>query len=219
MHSVIEHQSEFSAHSNDPNKAYWSNFYSNSKELPFEPSGFSLYALHFLRSRLEKKSKFHILDLGCGNGRDSYYFSSKGYKVTGIDPSSQIETDKFQFIQKNVFEIELKGFDVYYLRFVVHALLESDCDHLFANLSHLPPDSLIMFETRSTTNITNEEKSETFFRSSIGNEHFRMLYSKNYMDRKVSERFTILKSSESADVAVFKSENPFCLRYIIQPKC
>ena len=74
MHSVIEHQSEFSAHSNDPNKAYWSNFYSNSKELPFEPSGFSLYALHFLRSRLEKKSKFHILDLGCGNGRDSYFF-------------------------------------------------------------------------------------------------------------------------------------------------
>ena len=58
MHSVIEHQSEFSAHSNDPNKAYWSNFYSNSKELPFEPSGFSLYALHFLRSRLEKNRNF-----------------------------------------------------------------------------------------------------------------------------------------------------------------
>ena len=42
---------------------------------------------------------------------------------------------------------------------------------------------------------------------------------KNYMDRKVSENFTILNSSDSADVAVFKSENPFCLRYIIQPKC
>ena len=218
MHSVIEHQSEFSSHSNEPNEAYWSNFYSNSKELPFEPSDFSMYALHFLQNRIKKKSQIHILDLGCGNGRDSYFFSSKGYKVTGIDPSSQIETDKFQFIQKNVFELELKGFDVYYLRFVLHTLLESDCDQLFQKLSLLPPETLIMFETRSTKNITNEEKSETFFRSPIGLEHFRMLYSKKYINKKISENFTVLKSSDSSDVAIFKSENPFCLRYIIQPK-
>ena len=120
--------------------------------------------------------------------------------------------------RKNVFDLELREFDVYYLRFLIHTLLELDCDRVLAKLSLLPPDALIMFETRSTKNITNEEKSETFFRSPIGNEHFRMLYSKDYMDRKVSESFTILKSSDSADVAVFKSENPFFLRYIIQPK-
>ena len=214
----MEHQSEFSTHSNDPNEAYWSNFYSYSKELPFEPSNFSMYALHFLRSRFEKKSQIHILDLGCGNGRDSYFFSSNGYKVTGIDPSSQIETDKFQFIQKNAFGLELKGFDVYYLRFVIHTLIESDCDQLFAKFALLPPEALIMFETRSTKNITNEEKSETFFRSPIGLEHFRMLYSKKYINKKISRNFTILESSDSSDVAVFKAENPFCLRYIIQLK-
>ncbi len=112
MHSVIGHQTEFSTHSIDPNEAYWSNFYSNSKELPFEPSNFSTYALQFLQSRPEKESQIHILDLGCGNGRDAYFFSSKGYRVTGLDPSSKIETDRFQFIQKNVFDFELNGFDV-----------------------------------------------------------------------------------------------------------
>jgi len=127
-----------------------------------------MYALHFLQSQLKKNSQKHILDLGCGNGRDSYFFSSKGYKVTGIDPSSQIETDKFQFIQKNVFELELKGFDIYYLRFVIHTLIESDCDQLFAKFALLPPEALIMFETRSTKNITNEEKLETCFRSLCG---------------------------------------------------
>jgi tellurite methyltransferase len=200
------------------NNTYWNNFYSNGKELPFEPSQFSIYALKFLQSLPKKDSQIHILDLGCGNGRDAYFFSSRGLKVTGIDPASQIETDKFKFIQRSVFDLELKGFDVYYIRFVIHTLLESDCDQLLENLSLLPSDALIMFETRSTTNITNEKKSETFFRSPIGDEHFRMLYSKDYMDSKLSERFTILKSSDSADVAVFKSENPFCLRYIIQPK-
>ena len=74
MHSVIEHQSEFSTCISQFNDTYWNNFYSNSKELPFEPSQFSTYALKFLQSRPKKDSQIHILDLGCGNGRDSYFF-------------------------------------------------------------------------------------------------------------------------------------------------
>jgi hypothetical protein len=81
----------------------------------------------------------------------------------------------------------------------------------------MPAKTLIAFETRSTTNITKEEKLETFFRSPIGGEHFRMLYSKNCMDSML-EKFIILESSDSADVAKFKTENPFCLRYFIKPK-
>jgi hypothetical protein len=32
------------------------------------------------------------------------------------------------------------------------------------------------------------------------------------------DNFIILESSDSADVAKFKTENPFCLRYFIKPK-
>jgi 2-polyprenyl-3-methyl-5-hydroxy-6-metoxy-1,4-benzoquinol methylase len=32
----------------------------------------------------------HILDLGCGSGRDSKYFVSKGYIVTAIEPSIEL---------------------------------------------------------------------------------------------------------------------------------
>lgn len=39
-------------------------------------------------SELPKKSK--ILDAGCGAGRDSKYFLSKGYKVTAIDGSKEL---------------------------------------------------------------------------------------------------------------------------------
>lgn len=31
-----------------------------------------------------------ILDVGCGSGRDSRYFSSRGYRVTAIDPSKEM---------------------------------------------------------------------------------------------------------------------------------
>lgn len=34
--------------------------------------------------------KAHILDAGCGSGRDSKYFLSKGYEVTAIDASREM---------------------------------------------------------------------------------------------------------------------------------
>ena len=31
-----------------------------------------------------------ILDLGCGSGRDSYYFKQKGYKIVAVDGSKEL---------------------------------------------------------------------------------------------------------------------------------
>ena len=84
----------------NPNAAYWSNFYSDLHELPLEPSNFAFYTARFLQGLAEKNSYKNILDIGCGNGRDSYFLSSQGYTVTGIDLCSKIEVDNFQFLQK-----------------------------------------------------------------------------------------------------------------------
>jgi len=46
----------------------------------------ALYS-HFL-PKIEKKAS--ILDLGCGNGRDSKYFKDAGYQVTSVDGSSEL---------------------------------------------------------------------------------------------------------------------------------
>ena len=42
--------------------------------------------VHFL-PRLKKGA--HILDLGCGSGRDSKYFQTQGFKVTAVDGSKE----------------------------------------------------------------------------------------------------------------------------------
>lgn len=38
----------------------------------------------------DTSSNAHIIDLGCGSGRDSKAFINKGYKVTAVDGSKEL---------------------------------------------------------------------------------------------------------------------------------
>ncbi len=54
-------------------------------------------------SKLPKQAK--ILDVGCGSGRDSKYFSSKGHGVIGIDLSSKLLTIAKKAVPKANFKL------------------------------------------------------------------------------------------------------------------
>ncbi|MFT6898915.1 MAG: mutator protein MutT [Paraglaciecola sp.] len=47
-------------------------------------------------------SQAHILDLGCGSGRDSRYFLNNGYQVTALDGSSELAMLAEQLIEQPV---------------------------------------------------------------------------------------------------------------------
>jgi cyclopropane fatty-acyl-phospholipid synthase-like methyltransferase len=57
---------------------YWTKYYRDHKE-SFEPSFFSKSITKFLN---EGDS---LIDLGCGNGRDSIYFTHKNIYTHGVD--------------------------------------------------------------------------------------------------------------------------------------
>ncbi len=42
-----------------------------------------------------------IMDIGCGNGRDSIYFSQNGLEVTGVDASEEAISYLNQYNMKN----------------------------------------------------------------------------------------------------------------------
>ena len=52
-----------------------------------------------------------ILDLGCGSGRDSKYFLSKGYDVVSVDGAIEICHLAEQYIGKSVHNIKFENFD------------------------------------------------------------------------------------------------------------
>lgn len=61
-------------------RLYWADFYAHDHD--FEPSGFA----HHL---LERGQLPHlVIDLGCGEGRDSVAFAAAGHRVLGLDRSA-----------------------------------------------------------------------------------------------------------------------------------
>lgn len=191
------------------NKEYWDNFYKKHNVTNSETS-FAQYALSYIK---ENKISGQLLDVACGNGRDSTYFQMNNIKTTGLDLSINLDNVNFKFINGNLLDFNYSDYNIIYLRFIVHSLKEEELDVLIEKMKKLN-NTYIFIETRSTRDITNEQKSETNFKSSIGDKHFRMLYSKKYLDEKFSF-FNILESSEDK-YSKFGSDNPYCIRYILK---
>lgn len=200
------------------NKKYWDDFYKNEKP-PIEPSSFSEYVMDYIKDSYPLNN-VTLLDIGCGNGRDTLFFENKGLDVISIDSSKSNEfignIDNFHEV--DVVNINHKA-DIYYARFFIHAIKEESFDILLEKLHGLmTKDSKFMFETRSTKNISKLEKEITNFKSSIGEKHFRILYSEKYLRDKFSKKFKIDYLIELNDVAKFKTDNPYVIRGIISKK-
>ncbi|PCH62014.1 MAG: hypothetical protein COC09_07650 [Gammaproteobacteria bacterium] len=57
---------------------YWSKYYEKHTQ-PFAPSSFSRFALTYINKGES------LIDLGCGNGRDTIFFAENGVNTTGFD--------------------------------------------------------------------------------------------------------------------------------------
>ena len=66
---------------NRNNENFWNKFYKKKLSLN-KPSNFALFILKFI-----KKKHTKIVDVGCGNGRDIFYFKKNKIEFFGIELS------------------------------------------------------------------------------------------------------------------------------------
>jgi SAM-dependent methyltransferase len=75
--------------------------YNNAFPFHFHPELLQLFVSHL-------KSRARILDVGCAGGRDTNYFNSLGFNVTGVDFSkSEIEYARSKYPSVNFLEADL----------------------------------------------------------------------------------------------------------------
>ena len=132
---------------------YWDNFYIKKNKI--KESSFARFVLKKVGRKKVKKS---LIDIGCGNGRDSIFFSKNNFRVTGIDISKKAIKKNLFFKNKNLsfikFDIEKnetsKKFDIIYCRFFLHTIDENGENKLLHLIKKIKKkNSVICFEFRN----------------------------------------------------------------------
>ncbi|MDA7656759.1 class I SAM-dependent methyltransferase [bacterium] len=195
------------------NTDYWKKFYNTKQKDLMKPSLFA----EFVLTKIKKDCS--LIDIACGNGKDTKFFENNGINVLSLDYSDVPFFLGQNFIKADALNFNYKA-DVYYARFFLHAINEKQLNKfLFDRSKNMEKDSLFFIETRSTTGISTKNKEETFYNSGIGDSHYRMLYSLDYLSSLLATHFKIDYIEESNEFAPFLNHKPFIIRAILKKKC
>jgi SAM-dependent methyltransferase len=158
--------------------------------------------------KLIKENKFKsLLDLGCGDGRDSIYFSKKGLKVTAVDFSKtainrlKSSGNDIDCLVANIENIKLKAnsFDVIYAHLSLHYFNDRTTEAILQNIHKaLKKGGLLFIKCKSTDDFLYG-KGKKIGENIYQDEHLRHFFTKDYLLAKL-EKFKILKIRKSSSV-------------------
>ena len=184
---------------NDKEVQYWSDFYSKFNIKQCSP--FCRFVINHFKSL---PNTTNLIDIGCGNGRDSYELA-KHFNVVGIDQSNLPDTDKNPRFEKADFTTyDFKGFHIIYSRFTFHSI-PNQLHHTL--LQNILKNQILCIETRSDKGTTTE--------THYGDTHYRNLTNIKYITELLTHyNFLIHYIKEDKGFAPFKDEDPVCIRII-----
>lgn len=203
---------------------YWNDYYgraTNSNIAPDVPSQFGAFvASEFIGERPT------IVELGCGNGRDSLFFARHGFRVIGVDASSSgIEMCNRRapvnagFICSEVENPELLenlrsliGGDkvLVYARFFIHAIVEATETLFFAIASELCQDGgAVAVEFRTNRDEAFAKLTPAHYR--------RFIHPMDFLVRAQDSGFQASYFTEGFGYAKYKQDDAHVARFILRP--
>lgn len=203
---------------------YWNAFYEKKQEAISQESLFS----HFVKKYIKKGNT--LVDIGCGNGRDSIFFNSLGLNVIGIDGSTtainllqEKKSESLSFILGNFVNdsrIFNTSIDCYYSRFTLHAINEIDENTLLNNIAkNLKQNGYFFLEARSIHDEKFGKGIPTGKNTFILDGHHRRFLEINELKSKLEKlNFSIKYAEEKKDFAPFSSENSPIIRIVAKKK-
>ncbi|MBP6945818.1 MAG: class I SAM-dependent methyltransferase [Candidatus Pacebacteria bacterium] len=180
-------------------KKYWKGAWKKSSTHIPNPFAKRAYVL------MEKKNVKRVLDLGCGDGRDSLYFARQGITVEAFDFSeSGIESlkKKNPSIKAHIGDIrnlpfKKNSFDAIYAHLSLHYFSDSETEKIFSKIhAMLKKDGLLFVKCKSTDDLLfgkGKKIAENTYRSG----HVRHFFTKDYMAKQLNT-FKVLRLKKSS---------------------
>jgi len=203
--------------------AYWNTYYNENPPVN-NPSNFAKSILPYLQ-----KGK-HLVDLGCGNGRDTLFFMENGINVLAVD-SSQIAIEALRNKTASLENVELlcgdfinnpkiynRKYDYFYSRFTIHTIKENEQNILIKNIyNNLHYEGLFFIEVRSIHDEIYGKGEPAGRNAYIYNNHFRRFIVNDELIEALNDSgFEILYNEESRGFAKYANEDPKIIRVIVR---
>ncbi len=206
----------------DRDSEYWNNYYRNKNSDISMPSDFATYVESLL------KPQSHILELGCGNGRDSLYFFEKGHYIIGVDGSSVAIDDlnertkgfdKARFVCDDFVKCHTlyqMQYDCVYSRFTLHAITEEQENEMLQNAQKaLVENGILCIEARTIHDDIYGMGKEIAKNTYIYNDHFRrFLEVDKFKEKLVKMGFEIVLMVEDRGFSKTDKSDPILMRCV-----
>ncbi|AUZ84051.1 adenylyl-sulfate kinase [Methylophaga nitratireducenticrescens] len=201
---------------------YWDEYYQKRKA-PISPSTFALFcAENYINTHC------HLLEFGCGNGRDAFYFS-KFHRVTAIDASGTVvESNKVRANQEGILNIDFlhgefgtsivglpKDVDVIYARFVLHAMPENiENQALEQSWKLLRDEGKLLLEFRTTQDPLMEKGQSIGDTERVTDHYRRFINFSNLCEKLEKIGFKIDYKIEKQGLAAYGDDDPVVGRVV-----
>ncbi|MBR5166518.1 MAG: class I SAM-dependent methyltransferase [Salinivirgaceae bacterium] len=199
---------------------YWDAFYKTNRPESMEMSLFARFAMKWLPLGSS------IVDMGCGNGRDSLFFAKNGMHVLGVDASStainllnNLQHPNAEFICGDFISdarIYSRNYDCFYSRFTLHAISFEQQKQFVANVfNSLNHKGMFMIEVRGVNDPKFGQGEFVERNAYILDGHYRrFIVMEEILTELITMGFVIKYAEENTGFAPYGDENPEIIRII-----
>jgi len=196
---------------------YWNQYYGKDAAVK-PPSDFAKVVVE----HMEKDKQ--LIDLGCGNGRDSMFFCKNGIKVTAVN-SSQAAIELFDksmpilalcddFVETNA--LKCMEYDYCYARWSIHAISKVQQDKILPNIYNaLKAGGLFFSESRTINDVKCGQGTPLGENEYYADQHYRRFLDPAAFIAQLKDiGFEIRHVDESDKFSVMGDDSPTLIRVI-----
>lgn len=226
--SSADNKSHWDAFYGEEKPSKEDTFYEKKKQLKRIPSSFAQFIIK--EQDIVRKGST-LIDIGCGNGRDTFYFIKKGINAVGIDASAkalnsnllyakEYEYDDADFRQVNINDhselSQFKDFDHIYARFFIHSINEEEQNHFFDFLKLTKKHNYLHLEFRTDKDPLFQQSTRVGLNEGVTDHYRRYPNFQAFCDLLTPLGYSILFSTEEQGLSPFGDDDPWLGRIIAE---